>query len=339
MGLRLIKRGGIWHAEGTLNGQRIRRSLKTECKVVAEEARVQMELRALRGLSVAGAGKTFVDACNAYLARPEPISKTHWLQVERLARGIGPVPIEMVREAHVHEWAMREMAGAAQATVRRVVTTFNTVMAKAQELGWTEQRVIAKRPPDGLARTRWLTEEELRELLRHMPEHVWPFYVFMSQTGARAGELVALDWSDVLEMPGGELAVVLKHIKGNTRRERRRQVPLNGRAVQAIKEQARLNGQASVPLARRKGAVFRNMVGERWSSPAGPSVHFDKAVEAAGLEDVQPHDLRRTFASTLVQRGVNLKAVAELLGHSDMAMVSRYAHLAPSQHMAAVNML
>ena len=64
-----------------------------------------------------------------------------------------------------------------------------------------------------------------------------------------------------------------------------------------------------------------------------------RACKKAGIPRVGWHVLRHTFASHLVMRGVALKAVQELLGHADISMTMRYAHLSPHVHRAAIERL
>src|SRR5439155_24310829 len=66
---------------------------------------------------------------------------------------------------------------------------------------------------------------------------------------------------------------------------------------------------------------------------------YNAAVAIAKLDDVNFHTLRHTFASWAVMRGVSLKELQELLGHSSLAMTMRYAHLAPEHLRAAVSRL
>jgi len=61
---------------------------------------------------------------------------------------------------------------------------------------------------------------------------------------------------------------------------------------------------------------------------------FDNAVEAAKLDDFHFHDLRHHFASWFVMRGGGLQALKELLGHADLKMTLRYAHLS-QRHLRA----
>jgi len=63
---------------------------------------------------------------------------------------------------------------------------------------------------------------------------------------------------------------------------------------------------------------------------------YENAVSNAKLDDVNFHTLRHTFASWAVMRGVSLKELQELLGHSSLAMTMRYAHLALERLRSAV---
>ena len=59
-------------------------------------------------------------------------------------------------------------------------------------------------------------------------------------------------------------------------------------------------------------------------------------MESAGIENFTWHCLRHTFASRLVMAGVDIRTVAELMGHKSLQMTMRYAHLAPQHTAAAV---
>ena len=62
-------------------------------------------------------------------------------------------------------------------------------------------------------------------------------------------------------------------------------------------------------------------------------------MKAAKVPDFHFHDLRHTFASWAIQRGATLPELKDLLGHSSLAMVMRYAHLSPEHLCSAVSRL
>ena len=66
---------------------------------------------------------------------------------------------------------------------------------------------------------------------------------------------------------------------------------------------------------------------------------FPSALEETKIEGYTWHCNRHTFASRLVMAGVDLRTVAELLGHRTLQMVMRYSHLAPEHQASAVDRL
>jgi integrase len=132
-------------------------------------------------------------------------------------------------------------------------------------------------------------------------------------TGLRQAEALGLTWERVDRSRG----VVLMEM---TKSGRRREVPLNSEADAALMRRG----------PRDSGLVFGSTSWYIFRS------HWKDAVAAAKIDNFRFHDLRHTFASWAVQRGATLQEVKDLLGHSSLAMVMRYAHLSPEHLRKAV---
>lgn len=173
-------------------------------------------------------------------------------------------------------------------------------------------------------RERFLTEVELRALfmaLRDEPNksaaHV---LAFLAATGARKGEALGAKWEHIDYQRRLWTVPVSKN-------GRRRHIPLSDAAL-AILERQRSWASGAF--------VFPGSDPDK--QLADPNRAWRRAKKRAGLDkDLRIHDLRHTFASTLVGKGRSLHEVGTLLGHSQISMTMRYAHLAPARLIEAAN--
>lgn len=142
-------------------------------------------------------------------------------------------------------------------------------------------------------------------------------------TGIRRGELFRLRWSDIRWDSSNSVLTVRGSISKNGRS---RAIPLNQQAVAVLRGWA--NGRAD-----QDGLIFPGKNGKPFNTL---KTAWNRIVEEARLADFRWHDLRHTFASRLVMKGVDLNTVRDLLGHKDIKMTLRYAHLSPAGKAEAV---
>jgi integrase/recombinase XerC len=137
-------------------------------------------------------------------------------------------------------------------------------------------------------------------------------------SGLRLAELVGLDHSDVDRGSG------LLRVRGKGRRERI--VPVGREALAALSRyEAAREGRAV------SGAVFVNARGQRLSGRTVQRVVQKRLGEVAGGLGVTPHALRHSFASHLLDRGADLRAIQELLGHRSLTSTQVYTHVSGSR--------
>ncbi len=190
------------------------------------------------------------------------------------------------------------------------------------------------------ARREW--EQESNNLrIRFKALRLYCLLEILYATGLRATELVSLPLSVLQE---DERFITIKGKGG-----RERLIPLNNTAITAIKEytlQAKIikAEQAKQPKRRKKSAApapkkKTSSKSIQWLFPAtSKQGHltrqgFGKELKAlagrAGIEEnrISPHVLRHAFASHLLERGADLRAVQQLLGHADISTTQIYTHV------------
>jgi integrase len=142
-------------------------------------------------------------------------------------------------------------------------------------------------------------------------------------TGMRRGELLSLEWQRV-DLIHGRIRILNAKTKSSAR-----SIPLNAISYALLCELAQKKKSNLVFPSNRK-------VGERFFDL---KKGFKKAVQLARIAPIRFHDLRHTFATRLVQAGVDIITVQHLLGHAKISVTARYAHSPDNARVAAVKRL
>ncbi len=321
----LFRRGTVWWMDFTFHGTRVRRSTETSDKKLAGAILAKVRTQIVEGKFFDKGEEqyhTFGDMMARYLTERSimkaPKSRVrdgsalkHLLPVfgETLLVDVTPKNLVAYRN-------QRRTEGAATATINKelqlVRHAFNVAEREWEWCHTNPMRKVALEPAHNTV-DRWLREDEEMRLFEASPLWLQDIMTFALNTGMRQGEILALQWHDV-DFCRGTLVVM------TSKNRERRTIPLN-HVVYDLLSRKRAAGE-------QDGLVF--VTGQGNDLKARYLVRiFTKVRNHAGLTDFRFHDLRHTFASRLVQKGIDLYRVQLLLGHKTGIMTQRYAHHCP----------
>lgn len=169
---------------------------------------------------------------------------------------------------------------------------------------------------------RYLTKDEEQRLFKAVREvcpYIEPIIVCALQTGMRRSEIFNLKWSNInYDFNFIELL--------ETKTGKSRKIPISTVLADVLEKQPK--GYEYIFTNIDTGKPYRD-------------IHrsFQGALKKANISNFRFHDLRHTVATRLVERGVALPVVKELLGHSKIETTMRYAHTIPAQKVQAINLL
>ena len=217
-----------------------------------------------------------------------------------------------------------ELAGLKPGSINRAVNIIKSCFSKALEWGIGSMSISPAKGlidlPDPASKERFLSEDEANRLITTVKQSrnsmLYPIVGFLLMTGARRSEVLNAQWGHI-DFTRKIWRIPLSK-SGKPRR-----IPLSDSALYCIAEaRKRLN---LVDNPKSDDIIFANpRTGQAFVNVFNA---WDKAREMANLKDVRLHDLRHSFASALVNNGLNIYDVKELLGHSSVQTTQRYAHL------------
>ncbi len=345
----LYKRSKIWWISITVNGKRQRFSTgttdKKQAEIIYSQVVLQLNQRAQQTQTTPQVPQATENQIKESSMTFEGFFSNHylpWCEGRQASYEVKKYYLQVVppwfKSLRLNQIGLKEVEqlqsyfitkNLTPAACNKYINILKASMTKACDWGYiSEQRLKNIRRVKSLRgetkRLRYLTEDEIKKLLSCCDRHIYPIVFVALHTGMRKGEILNLKWSQI-DLKND--LILLEKTKNGERRE----IPMS----QLLKSLF-LRLKASRTLDT--DYVFVNPeTGKPYRRDLKRS--FASACRRAGIHDFHFHDLRHTFASHLVMSGVDLTTVKELLGHKDIKMTLRYAHLAPAHKKQAVDLL
>ncbi len=263
-------------------------------------------------------------------SRTNKAPATYWRHdrnnMGNLGRTFGKRRLGDITPLMIEAYKTERLTRVSPATVNRELATLRHMFRKAVEWGYVKASPMTgvgglKEPP---GRVRYLRTEEIERLLFQCAMHIRPIVIAALNTGMRKGEILRLRWRDV-DLENRRIVVV------NAKNNETRMIPVNQTLFGVLDDLWNGNKGKS-----RSEFVFTDWAGR----PLGDvKKGFVAAVRRAGIADFRFHDLRHTFASHLVMSGVDLRTVQQVLGHTEIKMTLRYAHLSSGHVLKSLERL
>ncbi len=213
--------------------------------------------------------------------------------------------------------------------INRVLTALKAMMRRAEEWEVVEPKkwTVCKQIKVPKGRVQFYSREEVKELLKVAPDN-WKLIIWLGVcSGLRRGEIVNLQWNDI---DFGRRIITIQPKKNWCPKDFEcRDIPIVKELFEVLKKAFKND---------RNDYVVKTEYNKPFTLDGCSRGFIDNIVKKAKLKGSM-HTLRHTFASWLVQNGVDLYTVSKLLGHSSIKSTEIYAHLSPNTFLSAMQKL
>ncbi|MDF4609109.1 site-specific integrase [Vibrio parahaemolyticus] len=287
-------------------------------------------------------GKYLEEHYKDYLFAMNPkTAKQSYQSIANTFAFLADKPLEDIKAWDIQQWVTeKRKLGRAPATIEYTFNRLKAALNRAVEWEFIESHNLSsvKIAKEDNTRIRYLSESEEAALLSALAtreaqlcedndahqyaDFFTPLITLAMHTGMRKGEMLTLRWESV-SFENRYLTILSENAKS----KKKRMIPMNDTVFNMLSQWRVQNLNEEYVFVHE---------GKRVSFFQYP---WQNLLKAAGIENFRFHDLRHHFASKLVMAGVDLNVVRELLGHADLKMTLRYAHLAPAHTAAAVQLI
>lgn len=276
-----------------------------------------------------------------------------------LRPALGGIELRGLQTNHVQRMVNeKQKAGLSPRTIESMVNTLKAALKQAMIEGLVTRNVAehARKPRKEQTDIRVLSVEEMNALTTvAMEDRLGPLFIVMLGTGMRVGEILALEWKHI-DLAKSNLSVVQSAVTAKTPNAKarqkliqnpktekgKRQIPLPEDVATVLDQWRKIQAQEKLklgPLYKNSGRVFTSTIGTPLIA-RNVARKLSQLAEKAGVEHVNPHALRHTFATRLLEAGVHPKVVQEMLGHKDITLtLNTYSHVMPNIKQAAAQAL
>ena len=290
-------------------------------------------------------------------------SSTHHSYVitsKRIRSGLGHAQLQSLTPMQIETFyselldhGRADGTGLSPKTVRNTHTVLRKALSDAERLGLVYRNAAASARGPSVERPEfavWSSEEARQFLAAAASNRLHAAFVLLTMTGMRRGEVLGVRWRD-LDLDARKMSIrqTLTVVDGTLTigspktSKSKRNIELNGTTVTALRQHRRRQREDQIAMgsdwSNEGDLVFTDEVG----LPVRPewfSKEFGRVSTAAGVPRIRLHDVRHTYATIALKRGVHPKVVSEMLGHSTIAItLDLYSHVSPSMARDATDLM
>lgn len=326
MGLYKRKDSPIWWMSFSYNRRQYQRSTGTADRRLAEAILAKVKTQIVEGkwFEIDQAKQhTFDEMMERFLREHSRINrpgahKNDKTYVRHLSEFFSGLTLDQITPQLISEYKNKRLSeGKSPQTVKHELNCLNIAFNLAmKEWDWINYNPCLKvsKPRVNNQILRWLTPEEEERLMKasrgYLNGQLPDIITVALHTGMRQGEILRLKWKDI-DLFRRTITVM------QSKTHEPKTIPMTDTLFNLLLSKSK--------VVSMSGYVFHTGNGTRILQ-TNLQREFWKALKKAGIENFRFHDLRHTFATRLVQNGVDLYTVARLLGHKDVKTTQRYAH-------------